>query len=267
MNSDLLHYGVLTGGFRHPTYSNMESLILSHTPCSFFYALIFFSSLLLKELFNIPQAPGALKVQPEVPSQNQTRIHKFHNRTRQRPKGETMKSIEPGHYPDQKMTEYHSSDGLSKTGLVKILDCPARFYAEYLDNERPASKEASPSLVLGSLTHNLVLEPERFAYEFTLAPQINRRTKAGKAEYEQWKKDNAGKTVISPEQHRQAQAMTNALAGHPIASRLLTGGQAAQSFYAIDPDYGLLVKARPDYMVEVNGQVIPVDLKTAHPGR
>ena len=76
------------------------------------------------------------------------------------------------------IAEYHARPGVSKTKLWCLLnDTPAKF--KWLQ-EHPEPPTAV--MQFGSALHKYVLEPDGFADESAIAPQCDRRTKAGKEE-------------------------------------------------------------------------------------
>lgn len=167
--------------------------------------------------------------------------------------------------------DYHAHPSLSSSGIKKFLRSPLHYWAEYLSPDRQA-KEPSASMVLGTLVHALFLEPDQFDLEFVVQPDgIDRRTKDGKAAYAAFQAQSSGKTVITAEQHKQAQRMTAQLEAAPIA-RILDrhdGVCEASIFYA-DPDTGVACKVRPDWALLPcdafpNGLII--DLKTTDDAR
>ncbi len=159
---------------------------------------------------------------------------------------------------EQDNDAYHSGLGISKSHLDTIAGAsPRHYWHKYLnpDRERDAP---TPAMVLGTAIHSAILEPDLFTSEYVADPGINRRTNAGKAEYEAFVAENAGKTVLDDDQMQACLAVRDAVHMHPVAGGLLTGGRAEQSFYAIDPETGELVKCRVDYLA---GDLI-VDVKS-----
>ena len=71
-------------------------------------------------------------------------------------------------YKNMPIDEYHGHrDVLSKSGLGKFADCPARFKHLYLDgNEPPPTK----SLRMGNAVHVLALEPELWKEGYHIMP-------------------------------------------------------------------------------------------------
>lgn len=103
-----------------------------------------------------------------------------------------------------------------------------------------------------------VLEPERFAYEYAQAPNVARTTKAGKAEWEAAAAE--GKQLLKADDWTSIQAIRQAIAAHPMASKILdTPGRSERSLFGTCPRTGLELKCRPDYLTDSNWIV---DLKT-----
>lgn len=170
------------------------------------------------------------------------------------------KTIEPGLYSDIPNNEYHGGPGLSSSGVKKILRSPLHYWEEYLNPEHER-KEDTDALLLGSVVHTLVLEPEKFEQEWAVAPDVNKRTKDGKAQWASFLAvaEKEKKTVIKPAIRDQATTIANAVKWHPKASQIFTDGVPEQSLYWIDPDTGVLCKCRPDWW---RSNLI-ADLKTA----
>ncbi|SDP70422.1 PD-(D/E)XK nuclease-like domain-containing protein [Desulforhopalus singaporensis] len=166
-----------------------------------------------------------------------------------------MKQIEPGIYRDIDNNTYHSSVGISKSGLDLIAKCPALYKNRYIDGNRP---EPTKPMIIGSATHTAVFEPELFTKEYAVAPQVNRRTKEGKAAYAAFLEESEGKTVLTAEDNEQISAIAGAVRNHPLAAAILEEGEAETSIYHLEEFSGELVKVRPDWM----HQDLIVDLKT-----
>ena len=84
--------------------------------------------------------------------------------------------------------------------------------------------EPTPAMALGSAVHCLTLTPDKFKSQFAVAPKIDRRTKAGKEEWENFTLTAATKTVIKQDQYEQAMDMFDQPpAAHLGASQLRQG--------------------------------------------
>lgn len=142
--------------------------------------------------------------------------------------------------------DYHSLPSVSSSQLKTILRSPAHYADAYL-SEKPR-KEPTASMVLGSLTHTLFLEPEQYGSEYAIAPECDRRTKEGKAIYAAFQDAADGMTIITAEQRDTAHAMSRALCGHQI-HEAMTGGHAEASIFWTDEQTGLSCRIRPDYHI------------------
>jgi hypothetical protein len=144
--------------------------------------------------------------------------------------------------------EYFGLPRLSPSGAKTLLKSPAR-YAYERDNP----SEPSAELRFGKLVHCVCLEPNEVDVRYALAPDVDRRTTAGKETYARWLRDSAGKEPVSVEEWDRAHRMRNAVlreAGH-----MLTGGEAEKA-YLWERD-GVPLKSKLDYV----GASI-VDIKT-----
>lgn len=86
--------------------------------------------------------------------------------------------MKPGIYQDISNEDYHNSpecNALSAGGIKSILKTPAHFKAAQTGNS------PTPAMIFGSAAHSYILTPQ--LGEVVQAPDINRRTKAGKEEW------------------------------------------------------------------------------------
>ena len=158
-----------------------------------------------------------------------------------------------GVFPSMSNVEYHSIDGISKSGLDLIAKCPALYKSRYIDG---IAQEETAAMRVGSAAHMLVFQAEEFGLWFAVRPAVDGRTKEGKAIITRFVAENQGRTILSQDEHQQASAIRDAVFAHAGAKQLVEGGIAEQSFFA--EGAGITRKVRPDYMV--NGLL--VDLKT-----
>jgi len=92
--------------------------------------------------------------------------------------------------------EYFSTHHLSKSSLTDILKSPLYFWHHHINPETPP-KEQSTEMSLGSAFHMAVLEPSSFDNDVVALPKIDKRTKAGKAQYAEFMEEHKGKTILS----------------------------------------------------------------------
>lgn len=152
---------------------------------------------------------------------------------------------------------YHADTGfIGKSGLDLISQSPFHYWARYLDPER-IEPEPTPAMVFGELVHAVLLEPERAAAEYVVAPAgLDRRTKEGKA----WVAENAHKHVVSATDWEAAQRMRSALVANEFVRKALERGVAEQPIRTTHPDTWAGLKAKPDWFDVDSGLVL--DLKT-----
>lgn len=163
--------------------------------------------------------------------------------------------------------DYHALPSVSSSQLKTILRSPAHYADAYL-SEKPR-KDPTASMVLGSLTHTLFLEPEQYGSEYIVAPECDRRTKDGKAVYAAFQDAADGMTIITAEQLTTAQSMANAMCGH-IIHQAMTGGYAEASIFWTDEQTGLACRIRPDYHIppcETWPTGLIIDVKTTDDAR
>ena len=154
-------------------------------------------------------------------------------------------------------SEYRAYPAISRSDLMKFKKSPLHYkYAV----ENP-EEEQSPALIFGAACHKYVLEKDEFETEFAIAPNVDRRTKDGKATWQEFV-DNAGdKTVISEEDFEKIREMAKAINEHKIASDLIKGKHEVSLFWK-DEQTGEECKVRPDCIHEDGNGVVIVDYKT-----
>lgn len=164
-----------------------------------------------------------------------------------------LDAIEPGRLaPALSAEDYHADPALGNSGLGLI----ERSIAHLLREVRPS--EDSPALLVGSALHCAVLEPDAYHERYAAAPEVDRRTKEGKATWAEFVEQAEGRTVLTSAQSETIEDMSDALREHPTASRLLAGGAVELSaFWDMS---GIACKCRPDH-VSADGRVL-ADLKT-----
>jgi len=83
-------------------------------------------------------------------------------------------------------------------------------------------KEATPAMAFGSAFHVSLLQPELFNSLYAVAPEVDRRTKDGKLEYDQFVYESEGKTVLSNSDKSKLDNMVEAVYNNPIAAELIS---------------------------------------------
>lgn len=156
--------------------------------------------------------------------------------------------------------QYHSiTQAVSSTGLKAIYKGnPAYCLEKYIRRSLP--DDDTPAKLIGRATHKLILEYRSFKKDFAIIPQVDKRTKAGKAIWAEFKEQHPGKEYISQEDYDDIRRMRDAVMRHPQANQLLSGGEAERSVVWMEEntDIPIACRARCDY---IKGNIL-IDLKT-----
>jgi hypothetical protein len=156
--------------------------------------------------------------------------------------------------------EYRAVDAASATTLKTLWRMSAAHAKAQLDGL--LDDDDKPELVAGIGTHVAVLQQARFDSEYVIGPDVDLRTKAGKAEWEAAEQANPGKIVLRAAVGESVLAMRQSLWACPEARALLLNATDVElSVFWIDPATGLKCKARAD--IVCRGLRAMPDLKTA----
>lgn len=169
----------------------------------------------------------------------------------------------PGIYKNVDIDEYHAEEGISSSGISLILDCPRRYWHEYLGdnlNDYKDYKKQKEKFMLGRAIHMLVLEPEKFEQTFyPMDEEVNLTTKIGKELYAKAEEEANGRQVIRAGDWNDIKSMAEAVKQHSIWNKIkVEKGNAENSLYWDDGVYKTRLRSRPDFF---NDNVI-IDLKT-----
>ncbi len=157
---------------------------------------------------------------------------------------------------------YKKSEGVNWSSLKHLLKSPAHYRAHGLMKDSDTTSKK-----LGRAVHLAVLEPEKFAASVVVWDGGTRRGK----EWEAFKAANAGREILTEDEHADCLAIAAAVRGDVHAARYLTGGAAEQSVawthsvpaVAGFPAWSIGMKGRLDYAVP--GLAV-VDLKSTRDG-
>ena len=194
--------------------------------------------------------------------------------------------------------QYHAAPGESKSKLDAMAISPLAYWDAHENPDREP-REEKDCFMFGSGTHTLVLEPHLFEQEFAVGfdssaypdaldtvadlkkelasrnlmvsgtkPELvdrlidsgfpsNRIMLSMRREHDA---RTAGRTQISATDYKDMLGMLKSINGHHTAAGLIDGAYIEQSYFAKDPDTGILLKCRPDIITR-NRQIVP-DLKT-----
>lgn len=143
---------------------------------------------------------------------------------------------------------YHSYQGVSKSGLDKI----ARSPAHYKYGDKTVSTRA---MEIGTATHTAILEPKRFDSEYCIT-EANLRTEKL---YKDAKKIHGGEYTLTAREAEKVSGMRRSVASSREAmSHLNVDGDAELSAFCTDPETGVTIRARFDW---INSNRVAIDLK------
>lgn len=148
----------------------------------------------------------------------------------------------PGLYTNLTSEQYHAAPGISNSGLGIIAERTPAHYQASLTTPR----KDTPAKQAGSRLHYALLEPDQFESRYAPIPDIDKRTREGKAAQAAWEEANVGKLPINPAEREQVLRVRDRLLSDANVRTLLTGGIKERSVFALDPVTGELVKCRPD---------------------
>lgn len=150
--------------------------------------------------------------------------------------------------------EYRQAEGVNKSTLWNLRKSPAH-YKYFLENQR----EDTAAFAFGRAVHAAILTPAAFKKDFAIIPEgIDRRTKAGKEEYQAFLDASAGKEILTAADAETVKAIVKAFKKNRDAVQLLKGTKREKPLFWTD-DNGILCKCR----IDAYKAGLIVDLKTA----
>lgn len=150
--------------------------------------------------------------------------------------------------------EYRAAEGVNKSTLWNLRKSPAH-YQYYLTHQR----EDTQAYKFGRAVHSAILTPAAYKREFAIVPEgIDRRTKAGKEEYQAFIESAAGKEIITAEDAETVRAIVAAFKKEKEATALLKGTKRERPIFWTD-DTGIKCKCKADAF----RAGLMIDLKTA----
>lgn len=174
-----------------------------------------------------------------------------------------MESIKPGIYTDLSNKDYHADKAsLSRTSIKDFHRNPRYYWAMHLNTNRP-EKLATRDMILGSAFHTLVLEEDKFNYEYLVEPPKVLLKDVGREKYDEYKSfceelSKSNCVILTQEEYFNLLQMKISINKSLNVMELINGGEIEKSFFWQDENSKFIVKARPDVL---HDNMI-VDLKT-----
>lgn len=152
------------------------------------------------------------------------------------------------------MLNYHDIPGLNASGINAFYRSPLHFWKQSTFNENREKKEPTPAMVVGSLCHCLILEPETFDKYFVMEIKVDKRTVQGRKDWKVFKSNLDGRMPVTIDQYNQASQMRDAMFSNNSIKKLLGNGCSEEVVTWHREDNGIRCKAKLDYLR--NGLVV-----------
>lgn len=171
--------------------------------------------------------------------------------------------IEQGIYYDLTSDDYHGDkDSISRSSLMDFKKSPYFYYSKHLNPDRPL-EEPKAALEFGTAFHMLILEPELFEQTYIAKPEPLLLKDVGRENYDKYKTvvayiEKSNKKILSIKDFENLRKMQDSLVANAKARELIQDGIYESSYFWIDEDSGVMLKARPDILHDN----LYVDLKT-----
>lgn len=125
--------------------------------------------------------------------------------------------------------EFIQNRPLSYSSIKEFAKSP-RHYVHYA----LAKREPSKAMDLGSLIHCLIMYPSKFNNMFIVSPNVDRRTKEGKATWEEFISTSNGKIVVTEEELSEAMLMTDSVMSSKIIKQTVTDCNSFEQEFRYD---------------------------------
>lgn len=153
-----------------------------------------------------------------------------------------------GFYEDMPNDVYHSSEGVSKSGLDLIDRSPAHY-------KYPKERKSTRNMEIGTAIHAAILEPIRFDEEYCIVDCDTRQKK----EYKDAAKIHTPELTLTKAESMNILGMRESVENNLEAMQFLRAeGKAELSAFATDPETGVILRARYDW---ITNDGIVVDVK------
>jgi exodeoxyribonuclease VIII len=165
------------------------------------------------------------------------------------------------HY-DMAEQDYRSATAIAGSDAKHILAPKTpQHYAAHMAGE--LKREPSKAMLLGTMAHLAVLEPQKLDTAFVEKPEgIDFRTKLGK----EWRDSVGSMPVLDQDEARAVRGIRDSIAANKAARELLAGTQSEVALFG-EHRTGLQIKGRVDALKVPNDlECVIVDVKTTSAG-
>lgn len=159
-------------------------------------------------------------------------------------------------YVKDTFPEYLSKkDHVAASDLKNFLKSPLTYYYNRFVK---VDKEDERHFSIGSGLHEIILEPHLFQSNYLVAPKIDRRTKEGKIQYEQFYAEAKGKTVLFEDEMEMIRQMAENALKSPTLMELMKDSNRELSCYTTDPITRLKLRMRPDSLAKTKSTITDI---------
>lgn len=156
-------------------------------------------------------------------------------------------------------TDYYSNRALSHSKLSCLAQNPREYKMRYVDDPPTLPPKDTAAFAMGNAVHTLALEPERFDERFAVAPHVDKRTKAGKAQWDEFVELSQDRIVLTKQDHDDAIACVQALYDHAEFAMIMQQPRRVEVPFEFDL-FGHRFKAKPDAIIDSMRLIL--DIKT-----
>jgi exodeoxyribonuclease VIII len=140
---------------------------------------------------------------------------------------------------------------LSFTSIKEFQKSP-KHYIEYINKPKTPPTDA---MKLGSMVHCMLLQPELFNDQFAVAPEINKRTNAGKEEWAAFCSQHSDKIVVQEDDYQHARRLVDSAMCNKNVEQIVKGCHDFEVEWSADiedlPFRGFFDGVASDYILEV----------------
>lgn len=151
-------------------------------------------------------------------------------------------------------TDYGAIDAVNWSTLVHLATSP-----RLMKYRATHPREETKALRLGTAIHCAILEPDAWPTRYVVAPDVDKRTKAGKEAFAEWRAGlDPAAVILDAEEHEIATRCAESVRAHAEASALLARGRTEVVLTWTDEATGTACKGRLDLL----GSSVLLDVKS-----
>lgn len=167
--------------------------------------------------------------------------------------------------------EYHADRTADSSSTIKDFGTSPEYYrGRYIDGTLP--KKDTDAMLLGSVLHCKLLEPEKFVDQYAVLPQyykdpltgefekLGKRKNVHKAYWAEWEAANEGKTLLTTDQMDKVEGMLKSIGRDPACIDQLAQPNPVIEHAIRFPYRGLQCKALLDFGILPGGPMPPVHM-------